>query len=129
MISQSPLFITSEGGSITCFHSDAGRIFRSCSKHRCIFSSDLHSAKSYLEDLEKRDNLITGTKENIYTQRKTTLKWSSNGELSAIDMARILESLANPKLTECDLACNIHNDIMTTPQYDSCHPHTQEDTK
>ncbi|WP_320674028.1 hypothetical protein [Prochlorococcus sp. MIT 1341] len=34
-------------------------------------------------------------------------KWSSDGELSAVDMARILDRLANPELTECHLACNI----------------------
>tara|TARA_B100000579_G_scaffold314667_1_gene264150 strand:- start:149 stop:331 length:183 start_codon:yes stop_codon:yes gene_type:complete len=39
-------------------------------------------------------------------QRKTTLKWSSNGELSSIDMARILELLANKELTQCVLACD-----------------------
>ena len=37
-------------------------------------------------------------------QRKTTLKWSSDGELSSIDMARILELLANKELTQCVLA-------------------------
>ena len=39
-------------------------------------------------------------------QRKTTLKWSSNGELSSLDMARILELLANKDLTQCVLACD-----------------------
>ena len=39
-------------------------------------------------------------------QRKTTLKWSSDGELSSIDMARILQLLANKELTQCVLACN-----------------------
>ena len=39
-------------------------------------------------------------------QRKTTLKWSSNGELSSFDMARILELLANKELTQCVLACD-----------------------
>tara|TARA_B100000214_G_scaffold231664_1_gene168994 strand:- start:274 stop:453 length:180 start_codon:yes stop_codon:yes gene_type:complete len=39
-------------------------------------------------------------------QRKTTLKWTSNGELSSIDMARILELLANKELTQCVLACD-----------------------
>ena len=39
-------------------------------------------------------------------QRKTTLKWSSNGELSSIDMARILELLADKELTQCVLACD-----------------------
>ncbi len=43
-------------------------------------------------------------------QRKTTLKWSSDGELSAVDMARILERLSDPKLTECDLACNLDDE-------------------
>ena len=39
-------------------------------------------------------------------QRKTTLKWSTDGELSSIDMARILELHANKELTQCVLACN-----------------------
>ena len=39
-------------------------------------------------------------------QRKTTLKWSSNGELSSLDMARILDLLANKELTQCSLACD-----------------------
>ena len=40
-------------------------------------------------------------------QRKTTLKWSSDGELSSVDMTRILDKLAKSELTECDLACNL----------------------
>ena len=43
---------------------------------------------------------------NKPVQRKTTLKWSSNGELSSIDMARILALLANKELTQCVLACD-----------------------
>ena len=39
-------------------------------------------------------------------QRKTTLKWSSDGELTSIDMARILELLADKELTQCVLACD-----------------------
>ena len=39
-------------------------------------------------------------------QRKTTLKWSSDGELSCVDMTRILELLANKELTQCVLACD-----------------------
>ena len=39
-------------------------------------------------------------------QRKTTLKWNANGELSSIDMARILEALSVKELSECELACN-----------------------
>jgi len=44
-------------------------------------------------------------KPKVPAQRKTTLKWKSNGDLSAVDMARILEKLSNPELTECDLTC------------------------
>jgi len=39
-------------------------------------------------------------------QRKTTLKWSSNGELSSVDMARIIDLLADKKLTQCALSCD-----------------------
>ena len=39
-------------------------------------------------------------------QRKTTLKWNSNGELSEIDMLRILEKLSSSKLNECELTCD-----------------------
>ena len=39
-------------------------------------------------------------------QRKTTLKWDINGELSSIDMARIINALSERELTECELACN-----------------------
>ena len=37
----------------------------------------------------------------IPQQRKTTLKWGTNGELSSTDMVRILERLNNQDLTEC----------------------------
>ena len=39
-------------------------------------------------------------------QRKTTLKWNINGELSSIDMARIINALSDTELKECELACN-----------------------
>tara|TARA_Y100001968_G_scaffold191519_1_gene175474 strand:- start:810 stop:998 length:189 start_codon:yes stop_codon:yes gene_type:complete len=39
----------------------------------------------------------------IPQQRKTTLKWATNGELSSIDMARILDRLNHPDLTECEI--------------------------
>ena len=39
-------------------------------------------------------------------QRKTTLKWRADGELTSIDMTRILELLANQELTQCVLACD-----------------------
>ena len=41
-----------------------------------------------------------------YPQRKTTLKWKSNGELSEIDMLRILEKLSFVELNQCELTCD-----------------------
>ena len=40
------------------------------------------------------------------SQPKTTLKWNINGELSSIDMARIINALSDKALSECELACN-----------------------
>ena len=39
----------------------------------------------------------------IHQQRKTTLKWGTNGELSALDMVRILDRLNDQDLTECEI--------------------------
>ena len=39
-------------------------------------------------------------------QRKTTLKWDMNGELSSIDMVRIINVLSDKELKECELTCN-----------------------
>ena len=39
-------------------------------------------------------------------QRKTTLKWNTNGELSSIDMARIINDLSVKELKQCQLTCN-----------------------
>ena len=48
-----------------------------------------------------------GSQENkakkIPQQRKTTLKWGTNGELSALDMVRILDRLNDQDLTECQI--------------------------
>ena len=44
-------------------------------------------------------------KSNNIPQRKTTLKWNINGELSSIDMARIINALSVVELRECELAC------------------------
>ena len=38
-------------------------------------------------------------------QRKTTLKWNSNGELSEIDMLIILEKISSNELNQCELTC------------------------
>ena len=39
----------------------------------------------------------------IPQQRKTTLKWGTNGELSSIDMVRILDRLNDQDLIECEI--------------------------
>tara|TARA_Y100001968_G_C18917852_1_gene508343 strand:+ start:397 stop:576 length:180 start_codon:yes stop_codon:yes gene_type:complete len=44
--------------------------------------------------------------QQVPPQRKTTLKWSKNGELSSIDMARIISRLNNPDLTACEISCD-----------------------
>jgi len=41
-----------------------------------------------------------------FPQRKTTLKWNSNGELSEIDMLRILENISSNELNQCELTCD-----------------------
>ena len=41
-----------------------------------------------------------------YPQRKTTLKWNANGELTEIDMLRILEKLSSNDLNQCELTCD-----------------------
>ena len=107
---RTPCFISSKGGSITCFRGDSGRIYRSCSRDRCVYSGDLHSAKIYLDDLENGPNMLLNKVNNIQHQRKTTLKWDGHGELSSHDMARILDRLSEPTLTECDFACGVNDE-------------------
>ncbi|WP_413443088.1 hypothetical protein [Synechococcus sp. MIT S1220] len=43
------------------------------------------------------------TNRQVPAQRKTTLKWDANGELTAVDMARIIDRLTHPDLNRCDL--------------------------
>ena len=109
MITTNPVFISPKGGSITCFKGDSGRIFQSCSRSRCVYSTDLHSAKAYLDNLELSKGLPATKNIVPPVQRKTTLKWSSDGELSAVDMARILDRISNPELTQCDLLCDLED--------------------
>ena len=51
-------------------------------------------------DQQKREEQKTI---KIPQQRKTTLKWGTNGELSSIDMVRILDRLNDQDLTECEI--------------------------
>ena len=103
-----PFHVSSNGGSIICLEGLTGRIFRTCSANHCNYSGDLHSAKSYLDFIENNKiKLLPSGKmnENIPVQRKTTLKWNTDGSLSSVDMARILSRLEKASLTECELSC------------------------
>ena len=40
-------------------------------------------------------------------QRKTTLKWNADGDLSEIDMLRIIDSLSGAELNKCELTCKL----------------------
>ncbi len=103
------LYLSKKGGSISCFKGDTGRLFRVCSSCRCLYVSDLHSAKAQLDLMEENSGGYLLGASDIPAQRKTTLKWNSNGDLSAIDMARILDRLSNPALRECELSCVVED--------------------
>ena len=103
-----PFHVTEHGGSIHCIEGLSGRIFRACSANQCTYTGDLHSAKSYLDFIENNTvKFLPSSKkyDNIPFQRKTTLKWNSDGSLCSIDMARILSRLEKTNLTECELSC------------------------
>ncbi len=53
--------------------------------------------------MTSQSNPEESDKVKVTPQRKTTLKWGNNGELSAIDMAQILDKLKNQQLTKCDI--------------------------
>ena len=44
---------------------------------------------------------------NYYPQRKTTLKWTSTGHHSEIDMLRILDKISTAELNQCELTCDL----------------------
>ncbi len=103
-----PFHVTKHGGSIHCIEGISGRIFRACSANQCTYTGDLHAAKKYLDFIENENIkfLPSGKrKDNIPYQRKTTLKWNSDGSLSSVDMTRILSHLEKSNLTECELTC------------------------
>ena len=108
MTIQKPFHVTPRGGSIVCLQGLTGRIFRACSLNKCTYTGDLHTAKSYLDYLEKKKVKFlpsTRNQECIPVQRKTTLKWNADGSLSSVDMVRILSRLEKESLTKCELSC------------------------
>ena len=102
-----PIYISSKGGSITCFSNKNKRVFQSCTFRVCRYSENLRSAKKHLKDLEAGFFLLPQEVTKGHPQRKTNLKWTVEGELSAVDMARILDRLTKPELSQCDLACDV----------------------
>ena len=46
-------------------------------------------------------------KKKYSPQRKTTLKWDSNGNLSELDMLRILDRISATELNQCELTCDL----------------------
>jgi hypothetical protein len=107
MLKITPIYISPKGGSITCFSNKNKRVFQSCNLRVCRYSENLRSAKKHLKDLEAGFFLLPQKVTKEPPQRKTTLKWTSDGELAAVDMARILDRLTKPELSQCDLACDI----------------------
>ena len=104
--------VTFNGGSIHCIEGLSGRILRACSANQCTYTDNLHSAKSYLDFMEDKNiQILTSGRnnDNVSFQRKTTLKWNSDGSLSSLDMARILSCLDKKNLTECELTCSWEN--------------------
>ena len=49
------------------------------------------------------DRNLDPTTARTSAQRKTTLKWDENGELTAVDMVRVIDRLTQPELARCDL--------------------------
>ena len=107
MLKITPIYISPKGGSITCFSNKNKRVFQSCNLRVCRYSESLRSAIKQLKALESEFFLLPQKVFKEPLQRKTTLKWTSEGELSAVDMARILDRLTKPELSQCDLACDV----------------------
>ena len=63
-----------------------------------------------MHTLSLYDALPISMNKKNYPQRKTTLKWNSNGELSEIDMLRILDKISGNDLNQCELTCDSDQD-------------------
>ena len=81
----------------------------------------MRSAKKELNKLEANFLLAPQKVAKEPAQRKTTLKWTSDGELSAVDMARILDRLTNPELSHCDLACDLGDSLSDEATNEASH--------
>ena len=71
-----PFHITDHGGSIHCIEGLSGRIFRAFFANQCTYTGNLHTAKSYLNFVEKNTTKFLPSEINheyIPFKRKTTL--------------------------------------------------------
>ena len=84
-------------------------LFQSCTLRVCRYSRNLRSAKKELNKLEINFFLTPHKVVKEPAQCKTTLKWNSDGEPSSVDMARILDRLTKPELSQCDLGDSLSN--------------------
>ena len=69
------------------------------SQIECLYFNVLLEEFSLMVQKSSQENKA----KKIPQQRKTTLKWGTNGELSALDMVRILDRLNDQDLTECEI--------------------------
>ena len=124
MIRIAPIYTSPKGGSITCFSNKDKRFFQSCTLRVCRYSSNLRSAKKELNKLEANFLLAPRTVVKEPAQRQTTLKWNSDGELSAVDMARIIDRLTKPELSQCDLADSLSDEKINEASHNDPLPPT-----
>ncbi len=117
MIKITPIYISPKGGSITCFSNKDKRLFQSCILRVCRYSRNLRSAKKELNKLEANFLLAPQKVVKEPAQRQTTLKWNSYGELCTVDMARILDRLIKPELSQCDLGESLSDEKTNEASY------------
>ena len=122
MIKITPIYISPKGGSITCFSNKDKRFFQSCTLRVCRYSRNLRSAKKELNKLEANFLLAPQKVVKEPAQRKTTLKWTSDGELSSVDMARILDQLTKPELSQCDLGDSLSDEKINEASHNDPFP-------
>ncbi len=72
-----------------------------------LFVKGLSTIIQFLYLLHKKFISWVKMKNQTSKQRKTTLKWKKNGDLSEIDMLRILDKLSQQELNACNLTCEI----------------------
>ncbi len=72
-----------------------------------LFVKGIWTIIQFLYLLHKKFISWVKMKNQTSKQRKTTLKWKKNGDLSEIDMLRILDKLSQQELNACNLTCEI----------------------